>query len=462
MSKKIIYTAIFDEYDILIDPDYVTPGWEYICFTNNREFESNIWTIKYIEPQLDLTRSARQIKIKPYEYLNEYDICIWVDGNINISYNLDEFVDNYIDSEADLAISMHPIRDCIYQEINACIDLKKDNKDVLVKYKNFLLSNNYPEFNGLVQTGVIIRKNSDSIKEFCDEWWLYVFEYSKRDQLSFNYVLEKIPIKYTLFSSDIFIDKFILYFHAEKNKMIKTNFNKSYGKNFYLKYNNKDFFKNNITIVNNKFSIKNKYNIKNDKSLLYTNDIKHNNIAYILHTVNHDDSINKIVNSSSYDFIVTIMKDLEEINENLLNIKNIKQLKSLRLIMFDVIKNKFKDMNVSFNILKKIYTMNVKQLYALNFDYLMIKYIEEINNSKYDIIVFSTNVELLDINAINNINFENNNIYFYKRSYWIGHRKEMSEFFRVFQNLNDYNTKTSFFDNVNKYLKTININIIKI
>jgi len=33
-GRKVVYTCISGNYDTLRDPSYVTPGWEYICFTD--------------------------------------------------------------------------------------------------------------------------------------------------------------------------------------------------------------------------------------------------------------------------------------------------------------------------------------------------------------------------------------------------------------------------------------------
>ena len=34
-ARKTVYTCITGEYDELTEPDYITPGWDYICFTDN-------------------------------------------------------------------------------------------------------------------------------------------------------------------------------------------------------------------------------------------------------------------------------------------------------------------------------------------------------------------------------------------------------------------------------------------
>ena len=35
--KKVIYTAIFGDYDNLVEPYYIPDGFDFICFTDNLE-----------------------------------------------------------------------------------------------------------------------------------------------------------------------------------------------------------------------------------------------------------------------------------------------------------------------------------------------------------------------------------------------------------------------------------------
>ena len=45
---KVIYTAIFGDYDTLKEPLVITPGWKYICYTD-QDFESKVWEIKKVK-----------------------------------------------------------------------------------------------------------------------------------------------------------------------------------------------------------------------------------------------------------------------------------------------------------------------------------------------------------------------------------------------------------------------------
>ena len=101
-------------YDLLKDPTVITPGWQYVCYTNNKDLKSDVWEIFYMN--LQDVKQVRKVKIiTPFEY----DTCIWVDASIEIQCNLDDFVRDYHSTY--FTIMRHPYRNCTYMEAEACI-----------------------------------------------------------------------------------------------------------------------------------------------------------------------------------------------------------------------------------------------------------------------------------------------------------------------------------------------------
>ena len=67
----------------------------------------------------------------------------------------------------------------------------------LVKCQEVLINENFPRNTNLVQSGVLLRKhNNDKCIFMMNKWWEMIKNYSKRDQLSFNYVFWKYGGKY--------------------------------------------------------------------------------------------------------------------------------------------------------------------------------------------------------------------------------------------------------------------------
>lgn len=211
--KKIVYTAIIGDYDNLVTPLQKNEDYKYILFTNNKELESDFWEVIYIENAgLSDKKLARKIKIRPDLYLPKHEINIWLDANIIQNCNLESLVECL--SDFDMLTMKHPSRKCIYQEVLACNYFKKDSLDLMIKQTNRYKKNNYPENNGLIQSGVIIRRNNQEVKDLMRNWWYEVSEYSHRDQLSFNYVLSKfMGFKLVLVPSSILRTHFLYIKH---------------------------------------------------------------------------------------------------------------------------------------------------------------------------------------------------------------------------------------------------------
>jgi len=237
--KNIIYTAIIDGYDELIEPSVVTKGWKYICFTNDPNLKSNIWDIRVVEMDKYLipTKNNRKIKIQYYRYLKEkYDLSIYIDGKIGINCNLNDFLEKNVDGlnnkNIDIFLPKHFYRDCIYQEIDMCKKIKKENKMICYFLKKFYKKENYPENIGLHDNCLLIRRYpNNNMIQFMDKWWDMIERWSRRDQLSFGYILwkNKDLIKISTIDIDVnynyqdghFMDNYFTVHSHKKRWLIK-------------------------------------------------------------------------------------------------------------------------------------------------------------------------------------------------------------------------------------------------
>lgn len=195
-NKKVIYTCITGGYDKLIDPSFITYDFDYICFTDNLTITSNVWDIRPLPKEVDgLTnvKKQRYVKINPHLLLNNYELSIWVDGNVLIKGDLNEFlIQNVIGNDSSVYVPTHPTRNCIYDEAKAVISMHKDTPEIvnpqIEKYKKEGFPKNY----GLLQSNIMVRlHNEDDCIKIMKNWFSELKEHSHRDQLSFNYVLWK-------------------------------------------------------------------------------------------------------------------------------------------------------------------------------------------------------------------------------------------------------------------------------
>ena len=99
-------------------------------------------------------------------------------------------IDRAMDDSCLISVAPHPERNCIYDELIVCVALGKDDEGVMRKQVDLIRSAGFPEKNGLFETNIIYRDHHDyQVIEVMKDWWSWIENYSRRDQLSLPYVL---------------------------------------------------------------------------------------------------------------------------------------------------------------------------------------------------------------------------------------------------------------------------------
>lgn len=203
-QKLVIYSCLTGGYDdirsVVKDVDI-----DFIMFTdiNEDELPKNTgWTFKKVDESLASTPHLlnRYYKMHPHVVVSEYATSFYIDTNIQILKTdaLKKLNKKLAESDSFIAISTHPDRKCIYEECKAVVKFNKIRKADAKKHKEFLIENGYPKNNGLFENNLIWRQshNKNTIL-LMKEWWATINKegLSKRDQLSFVYVLWKLEMK---------------------------------------------------------------------------------------------------------------------------------------------------------------------------------------------------------------------------------------------------------------------------
>ncbi|GAB6268722.1 MAG: hypothetical protein STSR0002_14640 [Smithella sp.] len=200
-KKGVVYTCITGGYDALVKHTFVDHNWDYVCFTDDLSIgniDNYSWQIRPLRfDKLDNTRNQRWHKIHPHILFPEYEKSIWLDANINI-LNEDVFadIDKAIDESCLISIAPHPERNCIYDELIVCAALGKDDEGVMRKQVDLIRSAGFPEKNGLFETNIMYRDHHNyQVIEIMNDWWWWIENFSRRDQLSLSYVLWQHKLK---------------------------------------------------------------------------------------------------------------------------------------------------------------------------------------------------------------------------------------------------------------------------
>ena len=217
-EKKCIFTVLVGDYDNLKEPEVITPGWDYICITDNPALSSQNWSIILVENKknLDMVRFSREYKILNHLVDSNYDISIYIDANVRILGNLNQFLNISFNKKIDLAILYHPYHLGIKDEFEACLRRQLDNEEVIKRQQKKYEKENYRDHLNQVNNRLIIRRcNNLKVKYLMEDWWDEVNNFSFRDQLSFNPTLSKHP---EINFKQIEFWKFKSFFHKYAHK----------------------------------------------------------------------------------------------------------------------------------------------------------------------------------------------------------------------------------------------------
>lgn len=221
-NKCVVYTALFGDYDFLIDPIDDFEDCDFICFTNQRDLKSNIWKIIIVD-DIELTNNLinRKYKMLPHKYLSKYQFSLYLDTNIYLKGNPNLLIKKYL-KHSDLIMPRHIWRTCVYEEAFQCIKVGKSSylktSKQMKKYKKCGFPRNY----GLSENNIILRRHNDPLLiKLMEEWWEEINKETQRDQLSFAFLLWKNSRAFTYMdeSSRVSNGYFEWFCHKQNNRI---------------------------------------------------------------------------------------------------------------------------------------------------------------------------------------------------------------------------------------------------
>ncbi len=248
MNKVVVYTAIFGDA-VKLYPQKTIAGIDFICFSD-RMHTADGWKVKVVPEHIkgDATRNNRYYKILPHLHLEEYDYSVYIDGDFVVVSSPMPIIDSMKDNHMlvfDHQQTAKDPRNCIYKEHEAILALHqqkgvlKDDLETINQQITSFKEKGYPANYGLIKGGVLIRKHKEpDVIKAMEAWWHFISNFSKRDQLSFNYVAWEQDFKFGYLPGDIRRGNPWFYMISKADKNLKFSLFK-----FALR---KLFFKNKV------------------------------------------------------------------------------------------------------------------------------------------------------------------------------------------------------------------------
>jgi len=211
MTDTTVYSCVTGKYDkvrstLLASPLVPEEDVRYVLFTDAvqslERFQSRHTTVSWeLHPlrwrhPLCSRRTARWHKLHSH-LVTDTTYSVWVDGSQKIKARPlgADLVQPLMHQEV-LAAFKHPDRTCVYQELQACRRLRKDNPQLMQRQINRYQLEGYSPFHGLAETACVIRERQEEVIAFNELWWEQLEKYSLRDQLSFNYTAWRLGLRY--------------------------------------------------------------------------------------------------------------------------------------------------------------------------------------------------------------------------------------------------------------------------
>ena len=204
MSELVVYTAITGKFGNKLRPPQIEADPKgrrvrFVAFVSRDHPNAGPWEQRspVWEHHRDARRTARWHKLHPHKLFPEADYTLWIDGNQQAVINPWQLVDHYLSGMV-LASYKHPERDCIYDELEACVRRRKDDEQVMRGQVEHYRRQGYPAHRLLIETTVLLRPNTDLARDLNERWWEELRWNSLRDQLSLPYVLWRMGQPYSV------------------------------------------------------------------------------------------------------------------------------------------------------------------------------------------------------------------------------------------------------------------------
>lgn len=149
-------------------------------------------------PNLPPRLQAKYFKLQPHRVWPQYDVFVWIDGNIEVKHP--DFVKVMTEGiHRTVKIQKHHERQTIGEEIAHI--LASDNPYVTTRYGNQPLKQEYehylregmPEDAALYSCNIFAFDRSFGNNFFFSEWWNLVLTWSWFDQSAFSFLAHKYP-----------------------------------------------------------------------------------------------------------------------------------------------------------------------------------------------------------------------------------------------------------------------------
>ncbi|MGH9441845.1 MAG: glycosyltransferase domain-containing protein [Thermoanaerobaculia bacterium] len=169
---------------------------DFIAFVDDPAITSETWQIRHLPPLLpdDPGRSSRYVKMHPHVLLSDYDASLYIDGSILLRRRPEDIFESLLFGVTDtMACVRHDQRRRIDEEAEAVAAWDLDDPAVVAEQLRAYALDGHDGTVPMISAGFLLRFHNDKrVVAFMEAWFSHVMAFSRRDQLSFPHVAEKL------------------------------------------------------------------------------------------------------------------------------------------------------------------------------------------------------------------------------------------------------------------------------
>lgn len=209
-KQTVFYTCIVGDYDELREPLSVRADCDYYLISDKEpEYET---VFKYINVNdyvpthvTDNAKKNRYCKMNVHKIFPQYKYSVYFDGEMEMDSSIVECIEGL--PRTRITTICHNYWDSSYMEAMRVILSKGDAEDVVVRQMEHYWLEGFPDHFGNVYCGILLREHNHPVcRKLMEDWWEQIDRYSRRDQISFPYVLWKNG--YAMSDVNTFADQF--------------------------------------------------------------------------------------------------------------------------------------------------------------------------------------------------------------------------------------------------------------
>ena len=133
---------------------------------------------------------------------------LWVDSSMTLTRPIGAKIDEWFKDNDQLIVVKHPWRNCVYDEIDECVRLKKVTEEEGETARRILKQRGHPKDYGLWALGFVAFRHL--MYDVRSSWW-ELCQYAMRDQFWLPCVVREREVKVKVLDMDIFTNKHYKY-----------------------------------------------------------------------------------------------------------------------------------------------------------------------------------------------------------------------------------------------------------